>query len=310
MIRPLLVLALIALPAISTAASFNCSKATTVVEKLVCSDEELSHLDEQLAAKYKVALGNAANQQELKTQQATWLRQVRNACSDVPCLQSAYSGRIRALSSRSNEQTVIGILRIGSLDSAIELSNGDPIGFLTDSPAAEKILAACADGDTCKVWGVIDSSDGFPIFSSVTHAVRATGSAGTPSAPSTSDLRAKHAKRIAALGFNRSILSSYLFLYRDLVNPPSKFMTFESFLAALFENPKLSSLTPLRAADGSIGLRWKLEGSPAGGVFFQFEDGEAFPTSYLEGNNAVKLETRQDKYVISVALLKMASAAL
>ncbi|MES2058890.1 MAG: hypothetical protein V4564_23325 [Pseudomonadota bacterium] len=38
------------------AASFDCAKASTRVEKLVCSDPQLSRLDERLAAAYREAL--------------------------------------------------------------------------------------------------------------------------------------------------------------------------------------------------------------------------------------------------------------
>ncbi|QNQ11771.1 lysozyme inhibitor LprI family protein [Sphingomonas alpina] len=38
------------------AASFDCAKASTRVEKLICSDPQLSHLDDSLAAAYREAL--------------------------------------------------------------------------------------------------------------------------------------------------------------------------------------------------------------------------------------------------------------
>ncbi len=38
------------------AASFDCGKAKTRVEKLICANAELSKLDEQLSREYKAAL--------------------------------------------------------------------------------------------------------------------------------------------------------------------------------------------------------------------------------------------------------------
>jgi uncharacterized protein len=57
------------------AASFDCQKATTWLEKKVCSNQELSKLDEQLAKAYHDALSNLSpeGQQETKQYQRQWL---------------------------------------------------------------------------------------------------------------------------------------------------------------------------------------------------------------------------------------------
>jgi uncharacterized protein len=39
------------------AAGFDCTKASTLVEKAICSDSELSKLDDLLMISYKEALG-------------------------------------------------------------------------------------------------------------------------------------------------------------------------------------------------------------------------------------------------------------
>lgn len=49
-------------PAMTFAASFDCSKAGTPIEKAICSYPELSALDEQLASVYRVAATKAADQ--------------------------------------------------------------------------------------------------------------------------------------------------------------------------------------------------------------------------------------------------------
>ena len=43
----------------AAAASFNCGKAATVVEKSVCANKDLSARDERLAALYKQHLAGA-----------------------------------------------------------------------------------------------------------------------------------------------------------------------------------------------------------------------------------------------------------
>lgn len=86
---------------ISYAASFNCKKASTLVEKAICSDPELSELDEQLAKSYKQARNNSANPKKLKQQQRHWLRSERNQCQTIICLQAVYKVRISELGNKS-----------------------------------------------------------------------------------------------------------------------------------------------------------------------------------------------------------------
>lgn len=79
------------------AASFDCAKASTLVEKAICSDAELSKLDDLLALTYKKALAAQSDGGELNLQQRTWLKNVRNQCGDVACIRQAYTGRIAVL---------------------------------------------------------------------------------------------------------------------------------------------------------------------------------------------------------------------
>lgn len=85
------------------AASFDCSKPTKPVERLICETNNLSILDEQLAGAYKAAMKAASpatgtNTSELlKSSQQRWLRTTRDACKNVQCLANAYVGRIALL---------------------------------------------------------------------------------------------------------------------------------------------------------------------------------------------------------------------
>jgi len=76
---------------------FDCSKATTSVEKLICSDETVSKLDDELAKVYRQALHDISDKKELKSQQRTWGRKVRNSCKDIACLKLKYDEKISAL---------------------------------------------------------------------------------------------------------------------------------------------------------------------------------------------------------------------
>jgi len=76
-------------------ASFDCTKASSKVEHLICGDHELSILDEHLAIAYR----NAKKYQEpkqLKLEQRTWMGR-RNSCITIYCLKQSYSNRLKIL---------------------------------------------------------------------------------------------------------------------------------------------------------------------------------------------------------------------
>lgn len=79
------------------AASFDCDKAKTTVEKLVCADNESSGLDDRMAVLYKAALRDKVLAPAARVVHKDWLG-VRNACVDVACVRSAYWKRIQDLS--------------------------------------------------------------------------------------------------------------------------------------------------------------------------------------------------------------------
>jgi uncharacterized protein YfaP (DUF2135 family) len=81
----------------AAAAGFDCNKAVTTVERLICADEELSRADTRLEDNYHRLLAafesdgvEVARQQQA---QMTWLLESRNRCPDVNCLKSAYNWR-------------------------------------------------------------------------------------------------------------------------------------------------------------------------------------------------------------------------
>lgn len=97
-IAPLAQLALLcAQPAEAT--SFDCTKAGTAAEKMVCADAELSRLDEALGNIYAEARAQSADAdaETIKSEHRAWLRDNRAACPDSACLKSVYESRIRVL---------------------------------------------------------------------------------------------------------------------------------------------------------------------------------------------------------------------
>jgi uncharacterized protein len=78
-------------------ASFDCNKASTRSEKIICSDSKLSSADERLAKVYKEALAASADKEALRHEQKEWLASERDVCATVACMLDAYLARIGQL---------------------------------------------------------------------------------------------------------------------------------------------------------------------------------------------------------------------
>jgi uncharacterized protein YecT (DUF1311 family) len=77
--------------------SFDCAKAGTPVEKLICATPSVSALDLKLSESYKTLLRLSEDKPGLKKEQALWIKTKRNVCETVDCLQSAYQSRLDEL---------------------------------------------------------------------------------------------------------------------------------------------------------------------------------------------------------------------
>lgn len=81
-------------------ASFDCEKAGTEVEKLICADSELSKLDEEMGKTYAEALKEFSVPEALKLRQRQWFKR-RDACVDrglpkyiMQCVKEIYQQRL------------------------------------------------------------------------------------------------------------------------------------------------------------------------------------------------------------------------
>ena len=85
------------------AASFDCNKAATATEKAICSDTELSKLDETMGAVYtKVYSINP----DIKSSQRDWIkgnRQCSESSNLVNCLKESYKNRLSGLTQLTDE---------------------------------------------------------------------------------------------------------------------------------------------------------------------------------------------------------------
>lgn len=100
--KRILWLVLSLMPLVSAhATSFDCTKAATTVEKIICTDAEISKLDEELNATYKAALKNAKQAAPVRQSQKQWIKE-RNACADAACVKQKYVTRLQDYEADSN----------------------------------------------------------------------------------------------------------------------------------------------------------------------------------------------------------------
>lgn len=123
-----------ALPA--AAAGFDCTQAREPVEKLVCSDPQVSELDARLQAFYFGLRADVGIEPDttLQARQRTWLRTIRNRCTDTACLSAAYTARLAELDPYSDKSISCTEMRSHPLhvfSSGIDLGSGSssPIEF-------------------------------------------------------------------------------------------------------------------------------------------------------------------------------------
>jgi len=82
--------------------SFDCTRVTSQVNRMICASPELAARDRQLAEHFNNMLGQAAfDAAALKREEARWLRDVRDACQDAACVAQAYDARDAELLRRS-----------------------------------------------------------------------------------------------------------------------------------------------------------------------------------------------------------------
>lgn len=76
------------------AASFDCARASSKLEKMICANAALGAADETMAVVYKKALSVGGD--AVKAEQKGWLKS-RNACRDEACVLGSYRDRLLLL---------------------------------------------------------------------------------------------------------------------------------------------------------------------------------------------------------------------
>jgi uncharacterized protein len=83
--------------------SFDCAKARSTPEQIICSDTELSRLDSELAEVYATAKAQAPDLEEFKRQAAAEWRFREQTCRDRACLVQWYEKRKLQLTAQLKE---------------------------------------------------------------------------------------------------------------------------------------------------------------------------------------------------------------
>ncbi|MFN7650236.1 MAG: lysozyme inhibitor LprI family protein [Acidobacteriota bacterium] len=122
------------------AASFDCAKARSMVEKAICNDPELSKLDEELAGAYKSALATHPLPSYVRARQVDWLRRLQNldGPSVLPGLRTKYRSRV------SHLKTASQVVVYSDAEEKFSYGGGDTTVELWPSPDAKWLIS---------IWG-------------------------------------------------------------------------------------------------------------------------------------------------------------
>ena len=105
----LILFILILISPISNSASFDCHKASSKIEKLICSDSKLGVLDKTLGEVYK-SLKSENNEEQntsLKAKQRTWIKERNSQCTSLGDCKKIYLSRISKLRNELNNKIAL-----------------------------------------------------------------------------------------------------------------------------------------------------------------------------------------------------------
>lgn len=104
------------------AASFDCDKAETTVERKICRDVDLGKFDEILGKNYREILGLLPNDMKsaFKKEQRDWVKIRNNRCHTTPACIDMYGQRIVALKKKlSSERLTHNLSKYSNMNQLI-----------------------------------------------------------------------------------------------------------------------------------------------------------------------------------------------
>jgi uncharacterized protein len=135
------------------AASFDCGKARSATEKLICGDPQLSRMDDELAGLYAKAKASAPDKAAFEAYARRRWQEREEGCNDVVCLRMWYANRRQELagapSSASAGTSSLAALRAEMMASRAERERLQAAGSPTRTPM--QILAAPRDDEVLRI---------------------------------------------------------------------------------------------------------------------------------------------------------------
>lgn len=93
----------IATPTTTVAQSFDCGKAGTKVEKMICDTPAIGALDSEMGRTYKAARASLSEDDKIRFRDAqrAWLKE-RNRCTEPECVYAAYVDRLATITTTTD----------------------------------------------------------------------------------------------------------------------------------------------------------------------------------------------------------------
>ena len=124
------------------AESFDCAKASTKVEHMICDSPEISKLDDKLGQDYRDVLGKANEEQkhQLIADQKHWLKFTRNDCDMETCLKHAYRSRQAALETYFEPRSPLYVHESEKAEAIKQVLATEPLYPSYDTPFCREIF--------------------------------------------------------------------------------------------------------------------------------------------------------------------------
>jgi uncharacterized protein len=106
----------------NTQPSFNCLKAKSVVEKIICGDQELAEKDRRLNSLFKEARTQASNIKDFERDAVEAWKKRERQCQDRECIRNWYDSRISFYSKNEVKNFLLGICEIPHRSTLTECS--------------------------------------------------------------------------------------------------------------------------------------------------------------------------------------------
>ena len=146
----------------AAAQSFDCARAQTRIERMVCADRSIADLDEYLGRYYAAARAEIPGAAAcLQSDQAQWLKTTRDVCADGACLKTAYLNRLAELDPLQPGATAIKNIALPVVPSLVWVV--PPAEDKVAAPPNPKVKAYEAIGTLLDDIAVNPDSDGIAL---------------------------------------------------------------------------------------------------------------------------------------------------